>query len=69
MLKFDDLSYEYWGVYKIDLNDVVTILKSIDPKINLKDDFYKGVIDKEFKLEAKREKSSGIISVNKSLTL
>lgn len=66
LLKFDDLSYEYWGVYKIDLNDVVTILKSIDPKINLKVDFYKGVIDKEFKLEAKREKSTGIISVNKS---
>tara|TARA_X000000950_G_scaffold96630_1_gene122059 strand:+ start:2025 stop:2969 length:945 start_codon:yes stop_codon:yes gene_type:complete len=66
LLKLDDLSYEYWGVYKIDLNDVVTILKSNDPQINLKDDFYKGVIDKEFKLEAKRQKTTKILTENKS---
>ena len=24
LIRFDDLSYEYWGVYKIDLSDVVT---------------------------------------------
>lgn len=67
LLKFDDLSYEYWGVYKIDLKDVVTILKSNDPEINLKDDFYKGIIDKEFKLEAKKQKNTKILTENKSL--
>ena len=66
LIRFDDLSYEYWGVYKIDLSDVVTTLRSNNPNLNLKDDFYKAVIDKEFKLEAKKEKTTNIVIENKS---
>lgn len=66
LIRFDDLSYEYWGVYKIDLSDVVTTLRANNPNLNLNDDFYKAVIDKEFKLEAKREKTTNIIIENKS---
>ena len=66
LIRFDDLSYEYWGVYKIDLSDVVTTLRSNNPNLNLKDDFYKAVIDKEFKLEAQKEKTTNIVIENKS---
>ena len=55
LIRFDDLSYEYWGVYKIDLSDVVTTLRSNNPNLNLKDDFYKAVIDKELNLKPKRK--------------
>ncbi|MDC1375105.1 C40 family peptidase [Polaribacter sp.] len=41
--------YEYWAVFSIDLDDVTKIINQ-KANLNLKEDFYKSVIDKDFKL-------------------
>lgn len=41
--------YEYWAVFSINLDDVIKIL-NIKANLNLDKDFYKSVIDKDFKL-------------------